>query len=129
MMLETRDDLDPALYDNRKGCSTTHYIALLIHFVLSEAEAERCVNLPAVDYFNALTNGHHDCQETPICTWTSVLNSYPGLQIYSSVANNVKLTSGQLSDWEPQGTRIKPVVFLGMVGEVAVEYRTAGSIF
>ena len=53
MMLDTSDGLDPAQYYNRKGCSTIHYLVLLIHFLLSEAEVERYADLPAIDYSNA----------------------------------------------------------------------------
>ena len=50
MMHDMSPSLDTMQFGNRKGRSTTHYLVALVHFVLSEVELGRYVNLLIIDY-------------------------------------------------------------------------------
>ena len=52
-MHDMSPSLDTMQFGNRKGRSTTHYLADLVHFVLSEVELGRYVNLLMIDYSKA----------------------------------------------------------------------------
>ena len=52
-MQDMSTSLDTIQFGNHKGRSTTHYLVDLVHFVLSEVELCRYINLLLIDYSNA----------------------------------------------------------------------------
>ena len=117
--------LDTMQFGSRKGRSTTHYLADLVQFVLSEVELGRYVNLLMIDYSKAFDK----VDITVALEKLLSMNLRPALlnwvgSFLSERQQCVKIRT-TLSAWTPtscgvpQGTKVGPVVFLAMVNQVA----------
>ena len=125
MMHDMSPSLDTMQFGNRKGRSTTHYLADLVHFVLSEVELGRYVNLLMIDYSKAFDK----VDITVALEKLLSMNLRPALlnwvgNFLSERQQCVKV-GATFSAWTPtscgvpQGTKVGPVVFLEMVNQVA----------
>ena len=108
-----------------QGRLTTHYLADLVHFVLSEVELGRYVNLLMIEYSKAFEK----VEITPASKELSSMNLQPALLYwvgdFAYERRHVRESWSTFSAWTPtscgvsQGTKAGPVVFLAMVNYVA----------
>ena len=125
MMQDMSPSLDPMQFGNRKGRSTSHYLADLLHYVLSEVEVGRHVNVLIIDYskafdkvdINVAIHKLLTVQVRPeLLTW---IGDFPSgrqqcVKHHDTLSEWLRTTCGV-----PQGTKIGLVVFLAMVNQVA----------
>ena len=129
MLQDMGPTLDCAQYGNRRGHSTTHYLAGLVQFVLREAERGRYVNLLAIDFSKAF-----DKVDVTVAV-QKLLDMNVRRELLSGIADFlsnrqqcVRLSShisGRTSDHLcmacRKAPRWGPVLFLAMVNQVAVD--------
>ena len=117
--------LDTMQFGNCKGRSTTHCLADLVQFVLSEVELGRYVNLLMIEYSKAFAKVNITVKMEKLLS----MNLRPALLnwvgSFLSERQQCVQVGATFTAWTPtscgvpQGTKDGPVVFLEMVNQVA----------
>ena len=126
ILQDIQTNLDPQQFGNRRGVSTTHYLANVVDTLAQTADKPNTMStLVATDYSKAFDRVNHTLLITKLLDLGTRPSVIPWICDFLCERQQSVRYNSVLSDWctttagVPQGTRLGPVAFLAIINDAA----------